>query len=254
MKKAIELLTKAREKHKISLSEVADITKISLTTLQAMEDQNLKLLPPEPYLRGFVRSYAKCLNMDEKEVLTIFDEEMIATKHKPQKETETSTQSIFFSMVKCISKYMLGSNAFKVLSALATLVLVLVVIFAVWMFHKYSKESKIDIPLTTNTLTTESDNTSITSISTTTVTAATSVVVGNVRRIEIIALGALRVSYTVDNSATMTNDLQTGETIMVSGTNVEIRTDDVSSTSIVVDKRKLPISGNEGEPFVFKIP
>ena len=251
MKKAIELLTKTREKHKISLSEVADITKISLTTLQAMEDQNLRLLPPEPYLRGFVRSYAKCLNMDEKEVLTIFDEEMIATKHKPQKETETSTQSIFFSMVKCISKYMLGSNAFKVLSALATLVLVLVVIFAVWMFHKYSKESKVDIPLTTNALTIESDNTSI---STTTVTAATSVVVGNVRRIEIIALGALRVSYTVDNSATMTNDLQTGETIMVSGTNVEIRTDDVSSTSIVVDKRKLPISGNEGEPFVFKIP
>ena len=251
MKKAIELLTKAREKHKISLSEVADITKISLTTLQAMEDQNLKLLPPEPYLRGFVRSYAKCLNMDEKEVLTIFDEEMIATKHKPQKETETSTQSIFFSMVKCISKYMLGSNAFKVLSALATLVLVLVVIFAVWMFHKYSKESKVDIPLTTNALTIESDNTSI---STTTVTAATSVVVGNVRRIEIIALGALRVSYTVDNSTTMTNDLQTDETITVSGTNVEIRTNDASSTSIVIDGKKLPISGNEGEPFVFKIP
>lgn len=53
----------------MSLEEVAARTRIRLQTLQALERDDYPSLPVEVTVKGFVRAYARCLGLDEHEVL-----------------------------------------------------------------------------------------------------------------------------------------------------------------------------------------
>ncbi len=53
----------------MSLEEVSARTRIRLQTLQALERDDYPSLPVEVTLKGFVRAYARCLGLDEHDVL-----------------------------------------------------------------------------------------------------------------------------------------------------------------------------------------
>lgn len=53
----------------MSLDDVAKITKIQLRILERLEAGKLEGLPAEVFVRGFVRSYARCCGLDESEAL-----------------------------------------------------------------------------------------------------------------------------------------------------------------------------------------
>ena len=59
MKIVGEYLKKHREAKNISLEQAALVTKISASTLKAIEEANTKKLPSKSYLRGFVFSYGQ---------------------------------------------------------------------------------------------------------------------------------------------------------------------------------------------------
>lgn len=59
-----KLLKTAREKHKLSLDDIAGKTKINLNILKSLEEDNIKALPNIAYVRGFVKSYAKAVQVD----------------------------------------------------------------------------------------------------------------------------------------------------------------------------------------------
>lgn len=82
MKQTGELLKKAREASGLSLHEVSLSLKISSRTIQAIEDGDQKSLPAKTFLRGFVKSYANLLKMDEEVVLNLFYSEMGTTTPK----------------------------------------------------------------------------------------------------------------------------------------------------------------------------
>lgn len=59
-------LREARERHGMSLEDVSRLTKIPLTTLKAIESDNLKALPARVYLQGFVSNLLKTYRVDAK--------------------------------------------------------------------------------------------------------------------------------------------------------------------------------------------
>jgi cytoskeleton protein RodZ len=57
-------LRKEREKRNISLKEVVDGTRISRRYLDALEEDNLGILPGAFFIKGIVRGYAKAIGLD----------------------------------------------------------------------------------------------------------------------------------------------------------------------------------------------
>lgn len=61
-----------REKQGFTLDNVEQETKIRKLYIKAIEDQNFNILPPRVYATGFVKRYAKFLNLDEAEIVEQF--------------------------------------------------------------------------------------------------------------------------------------------------------------------------------------
>ena len=64
-----EKLRQAREERGISISEVAEQTRISSLYLKSIEEDNYKPLPGGIFNKGFVKAYAKYVGVDEQEAL-----------------------------------------------------------------------------------------------------------------------------------------------------------------------------------------
>jgi DnaJ-class molecular chaperone len=65
-------LHKIRTELEIPLEEIADNTKVQIGMLRAIEDDKLELFPPVVYLKGFLKSYARYLQIDENVVVNGF--------------------------------------------------------------------------------------------------------------------------------------------------------------------------------------
>lgn len=63
-------LKEQRTKRKVSLEEIAAVTKIHIVQLKHLEDGKMNQLPAPAFVRGFLVSYAKHLGLDENEVIT----------------------------------------------------------------------------------------------------------------------------------------------------------------------------------------
>ncbi|HEY0458678.1 MAG TPA: helix-turn-helix domain-containing protein, partial [Pyrinomonadaceae bacterium] len=64
-----EKLRQAREERGISISEVAEQTRISPHYLDSIENDDYRTLPGGIFNKGFVKSYAKYVGLDEQEAL-----------------------------------------------------------------------------------------------------------------------------------------------------------------------------------------
>ena len=65
-------LRAAREAKQLSLREIADTTKISVSVLEALEENDVARLPGGIYSRGFVRSYAAEVGLDPEQTVRDF--------------------------------------------------------------------------------------------------------------------------------------------------------------------------------------
>ena len=70
-----DYLKSARESLKLSLSDIANETKIRKYYLECFEENDITPLPPDVISRGFLKAVAVCLNLDPVVVLTKFDQE-----------------------------------------------------------------------------------------------------------------------------------------------------------------------------------
>jgi cytoskeleton protein RodZ len=62
-------LAQARERRGLSLAELSRCTKLSVTTLQAIEDNGMRNLPGGIYTRGFLRAYAREVGCDPEDIV-----------------------------------------------------------------------------------------------------------------------------------------------------------------------------------------
>ncbi|OGI21944.1 MAG: hypothetical protein A2808_02240 [Candidatus Moranbacteria bacterium RIFCSPHIGHO2_01_FULL_55_24] len=70
-----EKLSKLRSDFRISLSEISKATKIQVRYLEHLEKGEYDKLPADVYVRGFLRSYARYLNVDEHALMKLYDRE-----------------------------------------------------------------------------------------------------------------------------------------------------------------------------------
>ncbi len=75
-----------REKRNIPLERISALTKIKKEYLLALEEDRHDRLPAPLYVKGYLRSYARSLSLDEKEVLTRF-ENYWKSLHPPEPQT-----------------------------------------------------------------------------------------------------------------------------------------------------------------------
>jgi len=71
-----ELLREARLRRALTLAEVERDTRINRDYLEALESERYELLPAPVYARGFLRSYARHLGLDEQQVLLLLPSDL----------------------------------------------------------------------------------------------------------------------------------------------------------------------------------
>ncbi|HYD85857.1 MAG TPA: RodZ domain-containing protein [Vitreimonas sp.] len=79
-------LSEARSQLGLSLDEVAERIRVRREFLEALEEMNVKLLPGKAYALAFLRSYARELGIDEKQIVEQFQTESALSREDVQKQ------------------------------------------------------------------------------------------------------------------------------------------------------------------------
>jgi len=113
-----EQLRKQRKARGISLVEVAEHTKIGKKYLEALENEEYGLLPGETYTIGFMRAYAKYLELDEVDVLKRYKEQKRMASSKADNGGDgagvknESNQSLWLPLLAILVLAGLGAGLF----------------------------------------------------------------------------------------------------------------------------------------------
>lgn len=86
-----EKLRQAREERGISISEVAEQTRISPLYIESIEKDDYSPLPGGIFNKGFVKSFAKYVGIDEQEALADYSKLIAATQPEIQNPDEPKT-------------------------------------------------------------------------------------------------------------------------------------------------------------------
>jgi len=62
-----------RESRGFTLRDMSSSTRVSLSNLEAIEEQNFGLLPDPIYARAFISAYADTLDIDGKKILSLYN-------------------------------------------------------------------------------------------------------------------------------------------------------------------------------------
>ena len=85
-----EKLRQAREERDISISEVAEQTRISPHYIEAIENDDYSPLPGGIFNKGFIKSFAKFVGIDEDEALQDYSRQLsLQNEGQPEPETKT---------------------------------------------------------------------------------------------------------------------------------------------------------------------
>src|SRR5882724_1605929 len=95
-----EKLRQAREVRGITLSEVAEQTRIAPIYLESIDNDDYRSLPGGIFNRGFVKSYARYVGVDEQEALADYSRLMVEAEvddepkfHRPEVLTDDRSTS-----------------------------------------------------------------------------------------------------------------------------------------------------------------
>jgi cytoskeletal protein RodZ len=75
-----QYLQAIRVEKRISLDQVAEETRIAVRSLEAIDREDLQGFPPEAFLKGFLRAYAKAVGADGDEAVRRYDAHRVMTR------------------------------------------------------------------------------------------------------------------------------------------------------------------------------
>jgi cytoskeletal protein RodZ len=137
MSTVAEQLRAARESRNLTISQVAEATKIRTDHIRALEEGNFNVFSAPIYIRGSVKNYAMRLKLDVPQIMAALDTELGRTEKysEPPPLTEESNKPLDRMM------FLLSKMNWKVGVAGTTVLAIVVVIFLVsfaWRHHKRS--------------------------------------------------------------------------------------------------------------------
>jgi cytoskeletal protein RodZ len=80
MSTVADQLRQGREAKKLTVHQVADVTKIRTDHIRALEEGNFNVFSAPVYIRGFVRNYATLLKLDVRQIMAALEEELGRTE------------------------------------------------------------------------------------------------------------------------------------------------------------------------------
>jgi cytoskeletal protein RodZ len=137
MSTVAEQLRVAREARKLTIAQVAEVTKIRTDHIRALEEGNFDVFSATIYIRGSVKNYATLLKLDVPQIMAVLTDELGRTEKfsEPPPLTDVSNaplDRLMFLLSKLNWKFgMVGA---------AVLGIALVVFFAsfAWRHHKHT--------------------------------------------------------------------------------------------------------------------
>ena len=114
-------LREARERQRLSYSQVEEDTKIRSRYIRALEDEDFGVLPGPTYSKGFLRAYADYLGLDGQ----LFVDEFATRHHDPRAEGEREV----YPRVRAKQQHRHRRESSIVLIALAAIVLISALVF-----------------------------------------------------------------------------------------------------------------------------
>jgi len=130
-----EQLRAAREAKNLTISQVAEATKIRTDHIRALEEGNFNMFSAPVYIRGFVRNYATQLKLDVPQIMAALDAELGRTEKFSEppplvEQSKTVLDHVMDSLAKL--NWRVGA------AGLAAVGVVLVLVFAslAWRHHQ----------------------------------------------------------------------------------------------------------------------
>lgn len=121
-----ECLKRKREELSISIKEVAEKLKIKIGHLENLEKSDYKELPPDVFVRGFIKNYAQFVGLDSEKMISIYSREKnIANKIEGKSKKNEG----------CLNKPPTQNSAIitpKIITALFSLLVLLTVGYYLW--------------------------------------------------------------------------------------------------------------------------
>lgn len=103
------VLKHARDSKKLSIDQVAAETRISVSNLRAMENDDYDNLPAIPFARGFYGLYAKFLGLDPDEITNRFLQNIGSTPKKESQRVEDRDHNTSSQDVSTMAERSIGS-------------------------------------------------------------------------------------------------------------------------------------------------
>lgn len=126
-----EMLRKRRKKLGYELDYVAQKLKIKAVYLKAIEDEDLKNLPPSVYVQGFLKHYARALGLDEEMIIKRYK-----TEHNILANLNPEEKLVYQSKIKKLSLLNISPKMVKVGSIILGIISFFV--YLGWEFSGFS--------------------------------------------------------------------------------------------------------------------
>lgn len=116
-------LKAAREALGLSLADIFQRTRISVSNLQAMENNDFHLLPTAAYTKNFIKTYARTLGIDSEPILVKYEDYLNSLKGIQKLPPEDiSTSKLLFGKISSIRLYSGIAAVLIVISVVAWLI------------------------------------------------------------------------------------------------------------------------------------
>jgi cytoskeleton protein RodZ len=138
-----EKLRQAREERGISISEVAEQTRISSLYLQSIENDDYKILPGGIFNKGFVKSYAKYVGIDEQEALQDYATLVASSDNEVVDEVRTYRPEVLTDD---------RTSSSTIQTAIFAGIILLLMSLGIWFIVSYIQNQQSDPAANVNTL------------------------------------------------------------------------------------------------------
>ena len=134
----------AREAKKLTVEQVAEMTKIRSDHIRALEEGNFDVFSAPIYIRGSVKNYAGALKLDLPALLALLDAELGRTKNfsePPPLSDQKKNIVDHATLVLAKLNWKMGAAGFAVVA------LAVIIALSFWAWHRHKKSDPLkDLP------------------------------------------------------------------------------------------------------------
>ena len=136
MSTVAEQLCAARKAKKLTIEQIADITKIRTDHVRALEEGNFAAFSAPIYIRGSVKNYAAMLKLDVPQILAALDAELKGTVKFSEPPPLTEQKKTIVDYLALLVAKLNWKIGFAGVAILGAVLLVAVILFATRNHHK----------------------------------------------------------------------------------------------------------------------